>query len=707
MSNYFDKYQDVTFNDIKISNICHIQNITEPLLTSLDIDTLDIRSVDGETFNGAKKNTFEIEITVLVDCDTQEEYDQALNDLKDAFDVKEPKPFYINEDKFIVAIPVEGIVPEEKEAFYSREFTIKLLCLSPYWYSNDTKVFNNEENDTTKTIVSNEGKKEVYPFISLGFSKDAHFVQVENGDKKILVGKYPELSLPSKEASSRVLYERCESTLNFIDSTASIDGDRSGGGTLMVTSDGDGIGMASPGNGDTTWKGIIKRLNLTKEVDEFKLQVNMRHNSTGKNGDPSDKFITDSEKVESGERKLSYYKVTCNGLNYRTGAGTSYKSLGTLKKGFQITGGTAVNGWLKFKYTEKTSKDCYASMKYLEAVYSDNTVTTYNKNFVTIGDNSNSDIVYLREQAKKSSKALATIPKTTIVRCNTKEYVDSSTNLVFYKLATKYEGKIGYICKANLIEAGDVSITYPEDEIIDTADDKLGMIECYGFDTNGQKLFKLGMYDDNPYLEYTYPRAEIGGKEVLKDNTKLPDIKKKYELSTSGETTTIKVTNRLMGKAGDWNEFYGQWFITREKINDVYQWNITLQKITKGEVVKTQSVLNSKDNSYPTEKLAYLVLYIGTTGTMEKSSAMSFTHFVCNELNPQSDVEANETYFTTGDVLEIDCDNTRNVYLNGEERNDLLDIGSRFFTIETGDTEIKTVSDDNDISTSIAIREKF
>lgn len=62
MANYFDKYKYVKFDDIYIGDFCEIQNITEPLLTSLDIDTLNIKTVDGETFNGCKKSAFTIEL---------------------------------------------------------------------------------------------------------------------------------------------------------------------------------------------------------------------------------------------------------------------------------------------------------------------------------------------------------------------------------------------------------------------------------------------------------------------------------------------------------------------------------------------------------------------------------------------------------------------------------------------------------------------
>lgn len=707
MANYFDKYKNVKFNDIYIEDICEIQDISEPLLTSRTIDTLDIPSVDGEIFNGSKENSYKIEITVLIDCDTQEEYYQKLEELKDTFDVDEPKQFFKDKDKFILAIPDEEIEQLDKEALYSREFKISLFCPEPYYYSKDIKVFENEDSNVSSVIVENQGKKPVYPLISIGFTKDAYFAQVElkSTGQKILVGKYPKLSLGSQTHSNRVLYNNCESVSDFIDSSASIDSDRTGGGVLTLTNSGEGVCMSSPGTGETTWKGVCKRLNLSKEVDEFELSCNISHNSTGQSGDPTT-FKTEVENIESGI-KVTYYKVTSATLNYRTGPGTSYKKLGTLKKGFEIGRGTVTKGWLKFPYEKKHGDtSCYASTKYLTKILKNGTVTTTKKNFVT---NQNTPI---HTSAKYSSTKLATIPGATVVRCIcSKRYKDidsSGDTRYYYKMAKSYNGKIGYVCVGNLVEAGDAVVEYPESEDYETSDDKTGIIELYGFDTNGQRLFILGMYDDNEWYEHTYPKCKVGSRVVLKDNTLVPDPKKKYSANSGSDGTTIKVTNALSGGLGDWNEFWGTWTISRKIVNKKYQWNVEVKKIKDGKVVKTQRTLNIKYSDLPIEKLSYVVLYIGTTGTMEKTSGMALTHIQCYEINPTTEEEVNVAYFKQGDILEIDADNDgHNVYLNETERNDLIDVGSRFFSLGAGEEEITVYSNDNLINTSVAIREKY
>ena len=444
-------YKNVKYNENYLSDICDILSITEPILTSRDIDTLNIKSVDGEIFNGCKKNSYKIAIKVLIDGDNRIDYENKLQELKDIFDVKELKQFLKDEDKFILAIPDEEI-EEEKINLMASICTISLFCPEPSYYSKEIKVFENEDNDVNTVIVTNEGKKPVYPLISIGFSKDAYFAQVElkSTGEKILVGKYPKLSLTSQTNSNRVLYNNCESVSDFIDSSASIDSDRTGGGNITTTSSGKGVCMSSPGTGETTWKGICKRLNLSKEVDEFELTCNMSHNSTGTNGDPTLPTYTDSKVV--GSIKETYYVVSSSIANYRSGPGTNYKKYGTLKKNFEIYGGTVIKGWLKFSYKSKT---CYVSTKLITEKVKV-TGTIYEKNYVTYGSKGTTGVI-LRSQPKKSSAVVMSIKLGEVVRCNTKAYKDSVSGVTYYKLAKKYNGKTGYISTGNIKESGTVT----------------------------------------------------------------------------------------------------------------------------------------------------------------------------------------------------------------------------------------------------------
>ena len=66
----------------------------------------------------------------------------------------------------------------------------------------------------------------------------------------------------------------------------------------------------------------------------------------------------------------------------------------------------------------------------------------------------------------------------------------------------------------------------------------------------------------------------------------------------------------------------------------------------------------------------------------------------------------NKIEFHEGDVIDIDFEN-RNVYLNQELRNDLVDIGSYFFDIEKGINPIKIFTNDTKIYSSGIIQQKW
>lgn len=692
---------NIKYDSKSLNNFGKVKEVKKSILPKRKISTIDIESLNGEILNSSKYEALDIEITMVVTGSNKEEFKENILNIISIFNVSETKPLIIDDEKFCYCITNDGI---EKEPFSNVGcfVVINLIALDPYFYSTENKVFDSTNNQLT---VVNEGGEKVLPYMSIGFSKDTHFLQLEHQEsgKRILIGDYPKLSLISKEESTEIIRDTCEDTSGWVIAQAPIDSDRTMGGTLAMNNAGSGICIGSLTSGSTTWKGVCARKNFTKSLDEFHLRCCMHHNSTGKNGDPSYPTFTDPSS-SSIEGKETYYVVTASSLNYRSGPGTSYKKLGTIKKGFEIYKGTVTKGWLKFNYNSKT---CYCSTKYLtkKTKITKNTITE--KNFIVTTNNPSSTYACLRAEAKKDSKLIATLENGTVIRCITTAYTDpDNENRKYYKLAKKINGFMGYVATGDITEAGNVSFSYDESEDYLYADDKTGIVELYGFDENGSKLFKFGMYDDNKYYEYTYPMAQIGNRTVLKDNTKVPPPKHLTVTNASGDTTTVKVTNYMSGKLGDWNDFYGDWNISRKKDNGNYIWEVSVTKIKDGVVKKTQKEVNIKYNDLPTGKLAYVAIYIGTTGELSNSSAMDFTHIVVNEINPQTDKEENIKYFKQGDILDIDFA-SGHAYINHEDRTDLIDVGSDFFEIETGTNNIKVISDNNEVSASAVIKEKW
>ena len=62
-----------------------------------------------------------------------------------------------------------------------------------------------------------------------------------------------------------------------------------------------------------------------------------------------------------------------------------------------------------------------------------------------------------------------------------------------------YKGKTGYVYTDYIIEGDKVQIE--TDREVNTAEDKVGMVEGYGFDQAGNKLFKVMLCDENEYFE--------------------------------------------------------------------------------------------------------------------------------------------------------------------------------------------------------------
>lgn len=685
---------NIKYDSKSLNNFGRVKEVKKNILPKRQLSTIDIESLNGEILNSSKYEALDIEITMVVTGSNKEEFRENILNIINIFNVSETKPLIIDDEKFCYCITNDGI---EKEPFSNVGcfVVINLIALDPYFYSMENKVFDSENN---KLIVVNEGGEKVLPYMSIGFSKNAHFLQLEHQEsgKRILIGDYPKLSLISKEESTEIIRDTCEDTSGWVIAQAPIDSDRTVGGTLAMNEKGSGICIGSVPSGSTTWKGVCARKNFTKSLDEFHLRCCMHHNSTGKNGDPTLPIYTNPEVV--GSIKETYYVVTASSLNYRSGPGTSYKKLGTLKKGFEIYGGTVTKGWLKFAYKNKT---CYCFTKYLTKKVKV-TGTIYEKNYVTYGVKGDTGVI-IRSKPKKSSAVVMTINLGEVVRCNTKAYKDSVSGITYYKLAKKYNGKTGYIATGSIIESGTATFEYNAEDDYKYADDKTGIVELYGFDENGSKLFSLGMYDDNEYYEYTYPKCNIGSRTVLKDNTKVPKPK---SMTTTEDNGSVKVTNYMSGKLGDWNDFYGDWNISRKKVDGNYIWEVSVTKIKDGVVKKTLKKVNIKYNDLPTSKLAYVALYMGTTGELSNSSAMDFTHIVVDEINPQANEEENIKYFKQGDILDIDFA-SGHAYINYEDRTDLIVVGSDFFEIETGTNNIKVISDDNEVSASAVIKEKW
>ena len=676
----------IKYNDIDLTDIVKVREVEIPSLPTMEHSSIDVFERDGGIYNGLSYKTREIRLTFIIQPEDPNDYDMYVNDVKRAFYTKEEAQLYCGDESlYIWCVPVDDLIITELGTACA-ECEVNLVSYDPYWYSTKQNAVNN--NDAKRFTVTNESDVPAYPIINVGFTKDTTFFQIRNRDtnETVLIGGVPEKENNTIKKNTRVFKDAMETTSGWVSTSAPIDANRSTGGTLSVTSDGKGLmcgnfGSASDG---AVWHGACYKKSIDTPVKDFKVRIRMKHNSTGKNGDPSHPYQNETTPPISGSKK-TYYKVTAkSGLKLRKSASTSSTKLLTIPYGTKLTG-TVSKGWLKTTYNGKTGY-CYA--EYLKDVTSDSTVTSKERNYVTMKSTA------IRATASKKATNKKTIPAGTCIRCkyDTKYPTTGKDDVKgkFFELAKPYDGTKGYVLIENLVEANEYEVDYEPE--IETADDKTGVVELYGFSANNVQLFKLSMVDDNEFYEFTYPLIRKNGEDFLKDKTIAPEPKK----VTTYNGDTKKVQSILSGRYGAWTGsdgkgFYGELYI--ERINN--KWYAYVQKMKEGEPVKTIKSKTVTDKENQDEELSYIVIYFGTVGNTEKASGMAITDInVYTATKIEDNKEYNFQEFEAGDILTID-NSIPAVYLNDEERNDLIDVGSSFFPLEPGDNYIKVASDDD------------
>ena len=667
----------IKYAGIVLSDLLHVITHETSLLPTRENVSIDIFSRQGQIYNGFKYGTREIKITFLVRPENPYEYSQYVNDIAAAFDVDAPSRLYLgDESKYYYAVP-DGDIELSEIATGVGKGEVTFICHDPMAYSDEYKMF----TGTNRITVTNEGTTETYPIIKTNITKPCAFVQVsdEYSSKSVLVGKYPMAGNNTANEKTVNLQENCESTSNWLSAGNVVDSDRLVEGGITINSGGYGVKANNFGNTtNQKWHGPAFRRNIGSNLTDFEVVATFEHDSKGKN--VSNAANTPNSTTTNGVM----YQVTPNeGLNVRNGRGTNHKVLTTMPKGTKVSVTEISGGWGKVTYNSKTG---YCSMQYLKQI---NTSSTSYTHKTTANLN-------LRSTRSTSGKIILTIPKG-------KSITVSDIKSGWGK--TTYNGKTGYVSTKYLsavkaIKGADIQVY--DTRNTDTADDKLGVIELYGFDSNNQKLFKMSLTDANFYYEYTHPEVQIGNNIVLKDNDSVPAPKTKTEKNDKGEDVKV---NDLSGKFGKWNEFYGNIKIKRETVNGKQQWYCEVNKIVNGAVTATLKSSNLVADNYPKGSLNHVVLYIGAY--QDKPTVdMTLTHLQIKSLNKPATEKVNVNIFREGDELVIDCRENK-VLLNNEPYMQHVDIGSSFFTVPVGDTNYRIISDDNEITSSVTLTERW
>lgn len=248
------------------------------------------------------------------------------------------------------------------------------------------------------------------------------------------------------------------------------------------------------------------------------------------------------------------------------------------------------------------------------------------------------------------------------------------------------------------------SLKLTDERTAEYAEEEIGLLEIYGYDQNGAKLFKAEISDTNKYYEYVEPRVYFGNKLVVDDGKNCPSPRK----ITSGDSKEEREVES--GVFGDWNDLDGKVVIRREKNSKgQYLWSASVYRYKNGAVQRTMSTSNNMTNSaFPTGALNYLGFYIGKLGSNREVDIAVIKNITVRKLNMRTDslVSNNESIFKKNDHLQINFESGL-VTLNGIEILTNVDIGSEFFKIPSGRSQMIVRTDDTSASIVAGIQERF
>lgn len=677
----------VKYAGIILSDLFQVRTVNTTAIPHRKNISINIPSRAGEIYNGYKYGIREIYLTFLVRPNVIFDYNQYVTDISNALDVDAPSRLYLeDEESYYYAVP-DGKVEINEIAAGVGEGKVKFICYDPFLYSDNNNMFHGKD----KITAINSGTVPTYPTITTAFSKDAHFIQITNSDsgKAILVGEWPDVDKSSGSPAGNKLSDSCETTTNWYNAGNVVDSDRLVEGGVTINTGGYGIMASNFGTTkDQKWHGPAVRRNLNTNIQDFEVVATFEHDSKGLNKSNIDNTPSTTPPTAENPYGNNLYEVTSYGLYIRAGRGVSNRIVSGMVKGDRVRVTDISGGWGKVTYKGATG---YSSMQYLRLVNDGNSTHRVKTN----GSGLN-----MRTGRGTNYKILLSIPNGTHLNV---------TDISGGWGKTSYGGRTGYICASYLaplayrnlaVKPNNFAVRQVSDNT-ETADNKLGVIELYGFDINGQKLFKMALKDTNEWYEYTQPEVQIGNNIVLKDSDSVPAPRTKVDKDDKGNEVTV---NDLSGKFGKWNEFYGNIKVRRKTIGNKHQWYCEVNKIKDNKVITSIKTSELISDSYPKGSLNHLVLYMGAYKDKEPVS-MTLTHVSVNQLNTVAP-EVNQKIFKNGDVLVIDCSSNM-VYLNSEPYMQHLDIGSQFFELNSGNSDIRIFSDDDGIYSDVTLSERW
>lgn len=677
---------NVKYAGIPLHEYLTIFNIKRTILPSRNNFTKNIPAQHGQYYMGFKYEPREITLECLVKANSKDEFIDNLREVAYILDTDAPSTLILGDapDRYYYAIIKDST--EIEKVKHNAKFDLHFICYDPYAYAIESDLYSDRPFDKDARVIDvyNGGDTDTYPMMSVAFSQKAYFLQATNElGQTVLVGRPPNVDYEEYSFDSTVLRDSCNTMEGWYTVSDNVVDRGNVSGNLGVNTGGYGICCTNFGSGDD-WHGGARRKNFTP-VQDFRVTVRMEHNSQGElgwNGGTG----SGSTKPPVPPTSNQKYKVTAKpSLRIRSGRGDNYKQVGSIPYGKIVTVTDIKSNWGKTSYGGKTG---YIYMKYCQKYTKTRTVEDKTPFRTTTN-------VRLRGGRGTTHPTLAIIPE------NTKLLVsgyEDNWGKVFYA------GKEGYVSMRYLKFDEEEQKMRSDLARKVYAESQVGRIEIYGFDINGQKLFKFKMKDVLANYEYSEPSFFIGSREVLNDG--LPEPQGKAAIGQNKEV--VKNNTGKYGKFGDWNEFYGDLSIERRTSGGRQIWKCKAEKLNgKTKKIETNYI---SDSSFPKGRLSNIVIFISTRGQSPAVEIMCVNEIFVENLSKAPEVNENVPIFEQGDELIIDFQNQTVRLASDKIKNTILphlDIGSEFFSVPVGSSQIAIASDDTGIDVDLALTKRW
>ncbi len=236
---------------------------------------------------------------------------------------------------------------------------------------------------------------------------------------------------------------------------------------------------------------------------------------------------------------------------------------------------------------------------------------------------------------------------------------------------------------------------------VSPAEKQIGKIEFNIMDETNNFIAGFTMADTLEAYTFNVPQFYVGDTLIWEDKPSIPapSTVKQYNTETGKyEYKTVQATN-----IGKWNHFWGKVIIRKERDKFYFELQ-TLEGDTQNEIIsRTSKTYYDSTGAFNGKRAKALNVWFGKYADRPPVSLNYVDHLTFRKDYVDEYINIPNT-FGTGDKLIIDC-NTSSVYLNGTLWMDKVDVGSKFFELVEGQSEVFLM--DNSISTRPIVNAKI